>query len=360
MRLYRKKVKNYRQLFVIVAALLIISTIVFPTKSNANIINYPDTDYLDVSSPIVLEFDRPIVWDTSIPHYSGWSTGTIYGPNTAHHGIALTEISTGTPILVAISMQISGKKLIITPAPGPAWDKNKEYKLTITDHIVIDSSSAHVLPSYVSTSTPIVYSIGTGFLTFKDLMSGSSPEINSIIQDYTPRNIRITAPERYIQELNIIHKRQALVQNSTTESVTNLDISINDKAHENPNGDIKTLVVTPKMNGTPLQPAKILDNLNTVPNRGNHVYDFGFTRLPDTSAFDFEVILYDDNGDPLDIRIVKVPLETNTTTTIKQRDRYRFAYRTFTLYDLLNKPRDLQTLLDENRMDEIKVRVVQQ
>ena len=191
-------------------------------------------------------------------------------------------------------------------------------------------------------------------------MSGSRPEINNLILDYTPRKINVTAPVRYVDELEIIHKRQALVQNNTTESVTNIDITINDKAIDNSNGDIKRITVTPKMNGVPLQRAKEIDHLNAVSNAGKKLYDFGFTQLPDTSAFDIEVILYDDNDIPLDVRIVKVPYESNNTTTIKQRDRYRFAGRTFTLYQLLDKPRDLQTLLDENRMDEIKVQVVQQ
>ena len=92
---------------------------------------------------------------------------------------------------------------------------------------------------------------------------------------------------------------------------------------------------------------------------GKKLYDFGFTQLPDTSAFDIEVILYDDNNIPLDVRVVKVPFESKDTTTITQKDRYRLAGKTFTLYQLLDKPKDLQTLLDENRMDELRVQVVQ-
>ena len=273
----------------------------------------------------------------------------------------MTEVTTG--LLVEISMQIdpsNSKRLLITPnaahsTPAPPifpWKKNKDYILKISDHIVLDSSSNNILPlpAVITATTPAIqYPISTNFLTFEELMSGSRPEINSIIQDYTPRKINVTAPVRYVDELSVIHKRQALVQSSNTESVTNIDITITDKAIDNPNGDIKRITVTPKMNGVPLQLAKEKDNLNAIPNSGRKLYDFGFTRLPDTSAFDIEVVLYDDNDIPLDVRIIKVPYETNNTTTIKKKDRYRFAGRTFTLYDLLNRPRDLQTLLDENR-----------
>ena len=351
----------FRKMIVILSMIFILSTIVLPVHSHASIVNEPaiKTDFLDVNSPIVLEFDKPIEWNTTFPFISGASS--------AHYGITLWDISSTTPSAVSIILQTSGKKLIITP--NTALKKKNDYKLEITDHIVLKLGSNGdslnpdnlVLPSSVLATPPLTYKISTKFLTFKELMSGSSPEINSIIQDYTPRKINVTAPERFVEELSIIHKRQALVQNNTTESVTNVDISINNKIIDNANGDVKRIVVTPKINGVPISgQTKEIDNINAIPNSGRKLYDFGFTRLPDTSAFDIEVILYDDNDDPLDVRIVKVPYETNNTTTIKKRDRYRFAGRTFTLYDLLNRPGDLQTLLDENRMDEIKVRVVQQ
>ena len=152
--------------------------------------------------------------------------------------------------------------------------KNTEYKLEITDHIVLKSNADsnnitdyQVLDSTVSTAAPQSFDIKTGFLTFGNLMSGSNAEINDIITDYTPRRINVTAPIRYIDELKIIHKRQASVQSNTTESVTNIDISVNDKAIDNTNGDVKSISVTPIVNGVPLpQQAKEIDHLNAVQN----------------------------------------------------------------------------------------------
>lgn len=73
--------------------------------------------------------------------------------------------------------------------------------------------------------------------------------------------------------LSIIHKRQDLVQNSTMESVTKIDISFDNKATENRNGDVKLIEGTTKRNGRALQPTKVVDNINIKPNTGKKMFD---------------------------------------------------------------------------------------
>lgn len=344
----------------IFAVILMLGTFVLPDKSEAqSIIFEPTTEYLHVNSPIVLEFDGQVMWNPTF-YTSAPTTPAINQP-----GIRLVELSTGRQVEISFRLDATGKKLVITPNPSPTnpiavkWEKNKDYKLEIMNHIIVESPGSGLFLPLSAGNPPLTYNISTFHLTFQALMTGSR-EINQIIQDYTPRKIQVKAADRYIDEVSIIHKRQDLVQNSTMESVTNIDITFDNKAIDNPNGDVKMMEVIPKRNGRALQTAKIIDNINITPNVGKKMFDFAFTKLPDTSAFDIEVILYDSNGIVIDKRVVKVPLESNNTTTIKQKDRYRFAGRTFTLYDLMNKPKDLQTLLTENQMDEIKVWVVQQ
>ena len=60
-----KKTIFFKKMIVILSTILILSTIISPIKSHANIVNYPDTEFLDVNSPIVLEFDSPIEWNTN-------------------------------------------------------------------------------------------------------------------------------------------------------------------------------------------------------------------------------------------------------------------------------------------------------
>ncbi|WP_338450379.1 Ig-like domain-containing protein [Niallia oryzisoli] len=351
-------------LFKIIAILVVfplISNIIFPIYSKAEIVNDPETDYLYINSPIVLEFDNPIEWNKGLSGvYNSNYPNSPIAYNNANSEIVLNDITTGIPVRVAIDLEIdpiNQNRLIVQP--NSPLDMNKEYQLKINNHFIlkdgangINNLSNQVLPSL---STALEYTFETGFLTFEDLMSGNR-KINTIIQDYTPRKIKVTAPKRYVEEMEIIHKRQDLVQGSTTESVTNIDVKVN---HGPSPSIIKRIEVTPKKNGVPLQAAKTIDYLNSPSISGIHVYDFGFTRLPDTSGFDFEVVIYDADDNILDKRIIKVPYEQSPTTTIKQKDRFSTANKTYSLYDLMKKPTDLQKLLNENRMNEIKVQVVQ-
>ncbi|KAA9014561.1 hypothetical protein [Niallia endozanthoxylica] len=354
-----KKYNVFRKTIVILAILFLISNIVFPMKSKADIVKDPDVGYLDAFRPgtsnpyaIVIEFDKLIQFSSG--RIGPLPSSTTYGPFTE---IKLIHAGNEVPIRLVIS----DNKLLIYPDPASSassgdllWGENKDYELTITGPIVenIDSSYAFGTPN-----PSYIFRISTYSLTFEELMSGSR-KINTIIKDYTPRKINVLSPKRYIDVIDIIHKRQDLVQGSTTESVTNIDVTIN---HGSPaNRLIKRIEVTPKKNGADLQITKVIDNLHLQSLSGNKLYDFGFTRLPDTSGFDFEVLVYDINDNLLDKRIVKVPYEQSTTTIIKQRDRYTTAGKTYTLYDLLKTPTNLQKLLDENRMDEITVQVVQE
>ena len=49
-----------------------------------------NTDYLDVKSPIVLEFDSPIEWNTSLEHYAP--------PEAAEHPIITQAVTMVTGI----------------------------------------------------------------------------------------------------------------------------------------------------------------------------------------------------------------------------------------------------------------------
>lgn len=309
------KSKLYTRIMLTITTLLLLGAITLPTNAEAAVINDPETSYLDVNSAIVIEFDRPIS-PTDIDATK----------------IQLVEVGGGSgPSLSANPDSGNNRKLIIRPSAP--LKKNTDYQL-----------------KFLTGSGEKVFNISTDSLTFEQLMS-KTREINYLINDYTPRRILVKAPIRYIAQLDVIHKRQEAVQGSTTESVTNLDLTINNS------NVVKRIKITPMRNGKALQTPREFDNLNLS---GAKVFDVGFTKLPDTSAFDIEVILYDIDDNQLDSRIVKIPLESKNITTVKQKDTFKTAGRNYTLYDLMNKPNDLQQLLNENRMSEITVQVKQQ
>ncbi len=326
---------------VVVTVFILGSFFISPNLASANIEKVTDTDYLKVDSPIVIQFDQLIRFRASVA-----------SSPTTFTGITLIDQSNNTP--VTISLVPSGTMLKVIPATN--LNRNTDYELRITDHVVEALDGSIVLPTNRSGNVNESFPFSTESLSFKELMVGSNNKIKRLVDDYTLRQIYLKAPERYINQLDVIHKRREVVQGQATESVTNIDISLKDHAIYNTNGDINRIEVIAKAGNTVFQKDELL-NLNLTSNSGAKLYDFSFTQLPDTRAFDIEILLYDDQDELLDSRLIKIPLDTNTITTVKQKDRFKLAGRTFTFYDLLAKPKDLQTLLEENRLNEIKVQV---
>jgi hypothetical protein len=337
-------------IYYLVAILMVTSLLFAPKMVGAgSLVRITTTDNLKIDSDIVVEFDVPIQFDFVI------LVNTPSIPSTTFGGIELVEVVGNTSTPVQIRLAISGTKLRITPVPQ--LTRNTQYELRITDHVVQDTFLNHILP-LTGVVVNIKRRIGTFSLTFEQLMAGGNPQINGIINEYTPRNIMIKTPERYIENLEVIHKRREVVHGLATESITNLDISINDYALYNVNGDINRIEILAKAGNSILRKVE-LEYLNVTTNTGTRIYDIGFTKLPDTRAFDIEILLYDNNDDLLDSRLIKIPLDTNIITTVKQRDRYKMAGRWVSFYGVLSTTRDFQTLLDENRMKELKVQVVE-
>ena len=94
---------------------------------------------------------------------------------------------------------------------------------------------------------------------------------------------------------------------------------------------------------------------------GSRTFNIGLTGLPDDKAYDLKVVLKDNNDNTLDSRIVKVPYsEKMTTRTAEVKSSFKMAGKSFTLQNLLAKEKDLQKLLDENDMEDLKVQVKEQ
>lgn len=181
-----------------VAAFLLISVIVIPSKASAEVVNEDalETGYLNVKSPIVLEFDTPVQWNPDF--YPSEPSQSLVD----HPGLTLA-VDESDGQLVAIKMEIdtdNPRKLIITPDQGEPWKSNRYYKLSITEPILLDSSDNKLF------TDDEYYDFGTYTLSFSQLMFGEkinnqeskTPEIDNLITNFTPRNIKVTAPLRYM------------------------------------------------------------------------------------------------------------------------------------------------------------------
>ena len=94
--------------------------------------------------------------------------------------------------------------------------------------------------------TTLQYTFSTNSLSFLELLlkkeDGEITEITSLLADYTPSQIIVSAPIRYLDTMKVIH-RQPGMKGADTNSVTNIDIEVDDEAVSNPNGDVAAIEV---------------------------------------------------------------------------------------------------------------------
>jgi hypothetical protein len=313
--------------FLLLAAILAVN---LPANSaKAEVIYATEVDNLQVNSPIVVTFDKAI--DAALLPAPG-------------SDIQLLDITDSlNPVAVGISLQAVGNKLKVIPNSNLA--SNTEYRLEIKKDAVKDDSGDPVFDEAVLKRT-----FSTNSISFLELMMGGG-QITNLINDFTPRQMIVTAPIRYVDKMEIIHRQRGM-NGTDTESVTNLNISLDD-----PTNKVVRIVVN--ANGQ----EKEINYLNI--NVPSDSYDFAFAGLPD-SGYDIKVDIYDsvdeeEDQNLLDSRVIKVtPSPNKATTTLKVADSFKMAGKSFTLMQLLQKDKDMQKLLDENSLEDLKVQVVEE
>ncbi len=288
----------------LVSLLLLAAMLVYlpADRAKADVIYETDrVDYLQVDSPIVLEFDQEIQFGSGITNPST--------PNPSFTGIHLFDITdSSSPTLVPIRLEVTGNRLKVIP--DPILEPNTDYRLEISADMVTDTSGGFVFDnSPILATNKEVYEFSTYSLSFLDLMRGGG-EINDLIEYYTPRQMIVTAPIRYVDEMEVIHRQRGM-NGTDTESVMNLNIELDDPA---PNRKVARIVVKAH------NQEKELNYLNITSARAS--YDFAFAGLPDR-GYDIKVDVYnsftdEDEENLLDSRVIKVAPAANKATTIER------------------------------------------
>ena len=86
------------------------------------------------------------------------------------------------------------------------------------------------------------FTFSTNSLSFLDLLKKEDGEITDLLEYYTPRQIIVSAPIRYIDD-DKSDSSSTRYEETETKSVTNVDIEVNDAAVFNPNGDVARIEV---------------------------------------------------------------------------------------------------------------------
>lgn len=161
--------------------------------------------YVSVDSPITVTFDRNITLSTDTTK------------------ITLVNSTTNSNVVIQ-PVTVSGKTLTITPKQN--LDFGSTYVLNIAQDGVTDTANGNA--TFLTQTNKLSFS--TDSCTFTELMINNTPKIVDWlnIQGYTPRNIKLFAPTRYINGVDVLHKNNTTVTSNAnegvSESVSNFDI----------------------------------------------------------------------------------------------------------------------------------------
>ncbi|WLR50640.1 Ig-like domain-containing protein [Bacillus tianshenii] len=243
----------------------------------------------------------------------------------------------------------SADKLIIIPEKYLEF--NETYKLELEDNAVEIEGK-----NYYKNKKTIRFE--TNYIDFYDLMVVNDAKLANILNTYTPRELKVFAPERYIEEITVLHKKRGKVEEDArqqvTDSLTNIDVVIKEDTK------INRVFIKIKYDGHTMHSAngKLLeeDTGNNNNKQQTETYTIGFGNLP--LAYDLVVTAYNVKNEKLDEQTIKIAADDNLFSEVSEKYDYKTAGLGYTLYDLLANDTDFNDLLTENDMQKLKVQVI--
>jgi hypothetical protein len=237
-------------------------------------------------------------------------------------------------------VKISNDKVTIIPFYQLTF--NQEYK------IEIEGYSIQLTNGYYSSK--LTTNFKTNYMNFHELMAVGNTKLESLLNTYTARKLIVSAPKRYVDEVQIHHKTQGKTKEdpkqTVTESLTNIDILVNDTNISKVNVKILN-----NKNG------KIINNRDAKKmTEGNKTFfTLSHGKLP--SNFDVKITVVDRYNETMDELILKVVSEDNLFTEVSEKYKYETAGKSFTLYELVSDENLFNKLLAESNIKKIMVQV---
>jgi hypothetical protein len=282
---------------------------------------FPDSyQYVSVDSPLVLQFSFKVQTDLA------------QLPNVI---FKVGGVPSGT--LTAKTAKAVGNTLTITPTTP--FDMDKDYSVEIPAALIQDASGTPL------TGGPLTINFSTHADTFDQLLVKIDDMLNN--QQITPRDIKITSPKRYINEVDVVQKKDTTTSTTdpNTGSITNIDIKVDSSV---PFVNINILDKTSGTSITSQRAVKVLSD-----NGVSKTFIAAFEGLPDN--YDIEV-MPSDSTSQLDHEIMSFAADsTKLTTEIKKPFKYVTGGKTFILYDLIRSQANFQAILNENT-DQTKIK----
>lgn len=241
----------------------------------------------------------------------------------------------------------SGDSIIIVPEK--LLEFNKSYKIEIRE----DAVEVQDKGRYPNDRT--IY-FETNYIDFYDMMVANPTKLSKILDTYTPRQLKVFAPERYIEEITVLHKKQGAVDRDVNQQVTDSLTNIDVIAKKDKKIDRMYIKIRYKGHTMHSGNAVVLDDDEKNKNKKNETYTIGFGNLP--VSYDLVVTAYAANNEKLDEQTIKIAADDKLFSKINERYKYKTAGKGYTLFELLEKNTTFNDLLIENEMEKLKIQVV--
>lgn len=235
-------------------------------------------------------------------------------------------------------VQLSGKTVKLIPENKLVF--NKEYKIEVGGY------AFELKNGYYPSS--IYRTFKTNYMSFYELMVVDTAKLAELLRTYSNRQVIVSAPERYINEIKVDHKKQGKVENdpsqSVTDSLTNIDILLkNDNLYK-----IKVQIVS---NGKVLR----TDYAKKYTESGKTIFSVSYGNLP--VGFDVKITVLDNNLYIMDEIFMKVVSGDKLFTQMNEKYSYKTAGNSYSLFDLVTNEALFNSLLLENNINKIMVQV---
>ncbi len=219
---------------------------------------------------------------------------------------------------------------------------NKEYKVVVPAYVV-ELNNGYYPHEYT-------FTFSTNYMEFYELMVLNEAKLTQVLSIYSPRQLKVFAPKRHIEEVHILHKNKGKFEDNqiATDGVTNIDIKTTGT-------EVKNVHVDIKKDGR-LVNKGFAREFNYDPKTESLSFDIGFSKMP--GYYDVIVRVFDSNNLEIDSKTIKFgATDGKLITDIKETYKYETAGKSFTLQQLLSDEKLFNTLMKENAIRKLKVQV---
>ncbi|WP_108668918.1 copper resistance CopC family protein [Peribacillus acanthi] len=257
--------------------------------------------------------------------------------------VYFTRSGMSVPVELETPDIVDAKTVILTPSEDLLGDKN--YTIQIRPGAVTFKNGVYSYPSYTT-----YLGFKTNYHSFYDLFVKYESRLTGLLSTHLPREITVSAPKRYIQEINVLHKKKGKLNQASTQtstgSVTNFDIITEEK-------DVSSVELRVSVKGRDIKKTNARDYIDVDGGDSDEkLFSLGLNKLPD--IYDLHITVKDSEGKILDKKTLKV-VSNEPITEVEQQYDYETAGNTYTLYELLSDSGTFNTLLEENEMSTLMV-----